>query len=158
VKKKNKTIIGWEEWCKFPELELCAIKAKVDTGAKTSCLHAFNIGTFTKNDKKYVQFYIHPIQKNKKIVRKCISEVVDYRYVTNSGGIKEKRYVIKTQLILAGKDWEIELTLAKRDSMAFRMLLGREAIRKAKFLVDPSKSCFHGKLKPQQIKNLYTEK
>ncbi len=156
--KKQKILIGWEEWCAFPELKLPAIKAKVDTGAKTSCLHAFNIETFNENGQKYVRFSIHPMQNNKRTVRVCTSPIVDYRYVTNSGGKKEKRYVIKSDIKMDGRKWTIEITLAKRDTMSFRMLLGREAMRKGGLVVDPSKSCRLGKVDKETFKQLYENK
>lgn len=156
--KKQKITIGWEEWCSFPGLGLPSIKAKVDTGAKTSCLHAFNIETFSYENKKYVRFSIHPIQNSKRIVRVCTSPVVDYRYVTNSGGKKEKRYVIQSEIVMDGRKWTIELTLAKRDTMSFRMLLGREAMRKGRLMVDPAKSCMLGKIKLPELKQLYENK
>ena len=153
--KKHKILIGWEEWCSFPELNLPAVKAKVDTGAKTSCLHAFNIETFMDNGQKYARFSIHPMQNSKRIMRNCVSPIVDYRYVTNSGGKKEKRYVIKSDIVMDGHKWTIEITLAKRDTMSFRMLLGREAIRKGGLVVDPSRSCALGKVRREDLKQLY---
>jgi len=153
--KKQKITIGWEEWCSFPGLKLPAIKAKIDTGAKTSCLHAFNIETYTEQDKKYVRFSIHPMQNSKRMVRVCTAPVVDYRYVTNSGGKKEKRYVIQSAIVMDGRKWPVELTLAKRDTMSFRMLLGREAMRKGALVVDPAKSCALGKVSREDFKQLY---
>lgn len=153
--KKIKKLIAWEEWCALPDLGIPAIKAKIDTGAKTSALHAFAIEPFTKDGHKHVSFQIHPIQRNQKIVIKCSAPLVDYRYITSSTGQKEKRYVIQTLITLNLEQWLIELSLAKRDTMAFRMLLGREALRKGKLIVDPSKSCLLGKLGKHQIKSLY---
>lgn len=153
--KKSKILIGWEEWCSFPDLRLPAIKAKVDTGAKTSCLHAFDITTFEVDGRTHVRFSIHPLQNSKRLVRVCTSPVVDYRFVTNSGGKKEKRYVIKSEISMNGKHWPVELTLTKRDTMSFRMLLGREAMRSAKFVVDPAKSCMLGKVSREELKQLY---
>lgn len=158
MSRKQQILIGWEEWCSFPDLKLAAIKAKVDTGAKTSCLHAFNIETYTESGQKYVRFSIHPMQNNKRLVKLCTALLVDYRYVTNSGGKKEKRYVIQSDIIMAGRKWPIELTLAKRDNMSFRMLLGREAMRKGRLIVDPAKSCLLGKLNREDLKQLYEVK
>src|SRR5437016_2024292 len=90
--KKGQHIIGWEEWFSFPKLSIPAIKAKVDTGAKTSCLHAFNITVFHRFGRQFVRFAIHPIQRNKKVVRNCTAPIIDYRYFTSSSGKKEKRY------------------------------------------------------------------
>ncbi len=156
--KKQKILIGWEEWCSFPGLKLPAIKAKVDTGAKTSCLHAFNIETFTESGQKYVRFSIHPLQNSKRIVKVCQSLIIDYRYVTNSGGKKEKRYVIQADLVMEDSKWPIEITLAKRDNMSFRMLLGREAMRKAGLIVDPARSNILGKCGREKLKQLYENK
>jgi ribosomal protein S6--L-glutamate ligase len=153
--KKQKILIGWEEWCAFPGLKLPAIKAKIDTGAKTSCLHAFNIETYTEQGQRYVRFSIHPMQNSKRMVRVCTAMVVDYRYVTNSGGKKEKRYVVQSTIAMNGRKWLVELTLAKRDTMSFRMLLGREAMRKGGLVVDPSKSCALGKISREDFKQLY---
>jgi ribosomal protein S6--L-glutamate ligase len=151
----NTKIIGWKEWFTFADLGLPAIKGKIDTGAKTSSLHAFNIETYKLNEVEYVKFDIHPLQKNKKIVRTCIAPIIDHRYVSDSGGRKEKRYVIKSHLTCGKIHLVIEVTLANRDSMAFRMLLGREVVKKLRLLVDPSKSFLLGKIKKSEILKLY---
>ncbi len=144
---KRKFIIGWEEWCSLPDLELPAIKAKVDTGAKTSALHAYDIRPFTENNTQYVRFKIHPLQKHNEIERECTAPLVDHRYVISSNGEREKRYVIKTALAFEGLgSIQAELTLTSRHKMAFRMLLGREALRKGKLIVDPAKSFLLGKV------------
>lgn len=153
--KKPKKIIGAKEWFGFVNLGLPVIKGKIDTGAKTSSLHAFNIETFIRGGKEYVKFEIHPLQKNKKIIRTCIARIVDHRYVSDSGGKKEKRYVIESSLTIGEISLNIEITLANRDSMAFRMLLGREAIKKAGMLVDVSRSFVQGKIKKSKVLKLY---
>lgn len=145
--KPNPNCIGWKEWFSFEDLYLPAIKGKIDTGAKTSSLHAFNIKAFIWNNKKYVRFQVHPLQNNYKVIKTCVSPVVDHRYVCDSGGKKEKRYVIETTLKIGEINTTIEVTLANRDKMTFRMLLGREAIKKAKLMVDVSKSFLQGKIK-----------
>lgn len=134
-----KIIIGKEEWCGLHELGLPAIKARVDSGAKTSSLHAFNIQPFEKDGKKYVTFDIHPIQGNRKIVQSCKGLVIDRRHVKSSSGEKEKRHVIKTPVTLGRETWDIEITLTNRDSMGYRMLIGREAM-KERVLIDPDSS------------------
>lgn len=155
---KKRTIIAWEEWCGLPILGIPAIKLKADTGAKTSALAAINIKPFINKDgKNYVAFQIYPIQRNKKIIIYCTAPLVDFRHVTSSTGQREKRYVIQTMINLNQKEWLIELTLAKRKNLAFRMLLGREAMRKGHLIVDPSKSCLLGKKSKQDIKGLYSE-
>lgn len=153
--KKIKKIIGWKEWFGLDCLSLPAIKGKIDTGAKTSALHAFNIESFYIEDVEYVKFDIHPLQKNKKLVRTCVARVIDQRMVSDSGGKKEKRFVIKSDLRIGETKIRVEITLANRDSMTFRMLLGREAIKQAKMLVDPSKSFIQGKPKRKEILKLY---
>ena len=156
MKKKNsKKIIGWKEWFELPCLELPAIKGKIDTGAKTSSLHAFNIESFYLEDVEYVRFDVHPLQKNKRLTRSCVARVVDHRMVSDSGGKKEKRFVIKSDLKIGEHKIRIELTLANRDSMAFRMLLGREAVKQAKMIVDVSKSFAQGEKNKAEILKLY---
>ena len=155
--KKTKKIIGWKEWFSLDCIALPAIKGKIDTGAKTSALHAFNIETFYIEDVEYVRFDIHPLQKNKRLVRSCISRVIDRRMVSDSSGKKEKRIVIKSDLKIGDKKIRVELTLTNRDNMSFRMLLGREAIMQAKMIVDISKSFVQGKLKKNKVLKLYRE-
>ena len=155
--KKTKKIIGWKEWFSLDCIALPAIKGKIDTGAKTSALHAFNIETFYIEDVEYVRFDIHPLQKNKRLVRSCISRVIDRRMVSDSSGKKEKRIVIKSDLKIGDSKIRIELTLTNRDNMSFRMLLGREAIKQAKMIVDISKSFVQGKLKKNKVLKLYRE-
>ncbi len=138
--KIKKQTIGWKEWFSLDCLSLPAIKAKIDTGAKTSALHAFNIESFYIEDIEYVRFDIHPLQKNKKLSRSCYARVVDRRMVSDSSGKKEKRYVIESNLKAGEKSARVEITLTNRDTMSFRMLLGREAIKSLKMVVDISKS------------------
>lgn len=154
---KKRTIIAWEEWCGLPMLGIPAIKLKADTGAKTSALAAINIKPFIKERKNYVSFQIYPIQRNKKIIIQCSAPLIDFRYITSSTGQREKRYVIQTMINLNEQEWLIELTLAKRTNLAFRMLLGREAMRKGRLIVDPSKSCLLGKKSKLDIRVLYSE-
>lgn len=135
--------VGWREWCALPELGLSHIKAKVDTGARTSCLHAFEVEAFTKNDEAWVRFAIHPQQKNQDLIARCQARVLDQRTVTDSGGHRERRYVIETLLSLGGHQWPIEVTLTNRDSMLFRMLLGRTAMA-GRITVDPAASFLLG--------------
>lgn len=155
--KKLKKTIGWKEWFSLDCLALPAIKGKIDTGAKTSALHAFNIESFYIEDVEYVQFDIHPLQKNQRLTRTCVARVVDRRMVSDSSGKKEKRYVIKSDLQIGDKKVRIEITLANRDTMAFKMLLGREALQQLSMLVDISKSFVLGKLKKGKIMKLYRE-
>ena len=138
----DKPVIGWREWVSLPELGIDHIKAKIDTGARTSALHAFNIEVYKQGKQEWARFAIHPYQKNDTDIHTCTCPVRDLRVITNSGGGREQRVVIETQLALGDLSWAIEITLTNRDEMGFRMLLGRTAI-KGRFLVDPGKSfCF----------------
>ena len=136
---KQYPVIGWREWVALPDLGVDRIKAKVDTGARTSALHAFALEPFFEDDKQKIRFSIHPIQHDTKTVAHCIAEVADQRIVTDSGGHQEMRFVIQTTLILANQAWPIEVTLTEREDMLFRMLLGRHALRK-RFFIHPSRS------------------
>lgn len=136
--KKHPTI-GWREWVALPGLNIPKIKAKVDTGARTSALHAFSLRPFTEDGKNRISFDIHPLQHNTDIIVTCIADVVDKRAVTDSGGHTEDRYVIETPITVAGQTWSIEITLTERETMLFRMLLGRSALRR-RFIVNPSRS------------------
>jgi len=139
VQGKNRIVVGSEEWCGLPGLGIPAIKARVDSGARTSSLHAFNIRGFKREGVSWVSYELHPIQHNRRVIVRCESPVVDRRVVKSSTGVGEKRYVIRTLLELSGQSWEIEITLANRDSMGYRMLLGRGAMVD-RILVDPSAS------------------
>lgn len=147
MKKQPKTIIGWEEWCGLPDIGLPAIKAKIDTGAKTSALHAYDIETYMQGDTEYITFKIHPVQGNNDIERTCTAPLIDQRVITSSNGEREDRYVIATSITIGATTMNAELTLTSRHNMAFRMLLGREALKKARFIVDSSKAFTQGKVK-----------
>ena len=142
--KKDMLVLGWREWTSLPELGINRIKAKVDTGARTSALHAFEVRPFVENNIQRVEFKIHPRQYNKETVVVCVADVLDERSVTDSGGHKENRWVIKTPLKIGPHSWPIEITLTAREDMRFRMLLGRTAIR-GRAQVDPSRSYIVGK-------------
>ncbi|MFH1672973.1 MAG: RimK/LysX family protein [Pseudomonadota bacterium] len=136
---KHKLTIGWREWLALPELGVPAIKAKVDTGARTSALHTFQIEAFEAQGKLRVRFGIHPLQRRTDIELFCVSDVVDERMVTDSGGHRELRYVIQTPVRIGTMQWPIEVSLTDRDTMLFRILLGRSAIKR-RFLVDSARS------------------
>jgi len=138
--------IGWREWVGLPGLGIPSIKAKVDSGARTSALHAFDIRTFVESNVEKVEFRIHPRQYNTDSVLVCVANVLDERTVTDSGGHRERRWVISTPISIGPYGWPIEITLTARDDMRFRMLLGRTAI-KGKALIDPSRSYLVGKKK-----------
>jgi hypothetical protein len=137
-------MIGWREWVGLPDLGIPRIKAKIDTGARTSALHAFKLAPFMEDGKQMVRFSIHPYQRNVELVKECVAEVVDQRWVSDSGGHREKRYFIVTTVTLGERQWEIEVTLTNRDNMKFRMLLGRTALAN-QFIVDPGASYLVGK-------------
>lgn len=132
-------IIGWREFVTLPELNIERIKVKIDTGARSSAIHAFNIQELVQNKKRIIQFQVTPKQHNDSKIISTQAELLEYREIRNSGGIAQLRPVIKTNVKLGEYTWSIELSLTDRDVMGFRMLLGRQAIRN-KFLVNPGKS------------------
>jgi hypothetical protein len=135
----EKKIIGWREWLSLPELGINRIKAKIDTGARTSALHAFALKPFEEGGREKIRFDMHPLQNNDEKVITCVADVIDKRFVCDSGGHREERYVISTPVVFGDEIWPIEITLTERDTMLFRMLLGRSAIRK-RYTVDPARS------------------
>ncbi len=139
-------IIGWREWVALPELRIGHIKAKIDTGARSSSLHAFEIEPFIRDGKSMVRFDVHPVQRRDDISIQCEAEVYDVRRIRSSSGDVSKRYVIQTPVRWMGESWPLELTLANRSEMGFRMLIGREAVR-GRMLVDPGRSYFGGRPK-----------
>ena len=151
---ERKIILGSEEWCSLPELGIPSIKARVDSGAKTSALHAINIAPFIKDGQNWVKFDINPIQNNVKTIIHCESPLVDKRVVKSSSGYREQRYVIQTSLEIGNSKWVIEMTLTNRDSMGFRMLLGREAMS-GRVLVDPEQQYLLGQTSTDSLKEVY---
>lgn len=142
---KQYIVIGWREWVCLPDLGVNLIKAKIDTGARTSALHAFDIERYQANGKSMVRFDIHPIQRNHEKVVKCTAELVDLRLVRNSGAHRELRYIIQTRLIMGGLQRTIEISLTNRRLMTFRMLLGRKALQNH-YIINPSKSYIPSRL------------
>ncbi|MCB1109922.1 MAG: ATP-dependent zinc protease [Chlamydiia bacterium] len=153
-KREEKIPIGWQEWISLPNLKIPAIKAKIDTGAKTSSLHAFKIKPIIKDKKDCVSFSVHPIQRNKTISVSCCCPIFDVRSVMSSNGHVEERYVIQSVLCLGNEKWEIEITLSDRDPLRFRMLLGREALD-SKVVIDPSKALLTQKYPQNKVLHLY---
>jgi hypothetical protein len=138
-KKPARLIVGWREWIALPELGIAAIKPKIDTGARSSSLHAFNIQTFQRDGADWVRFDVHPFQRDTDVTVAAEAKVLELRHVRSSSGHSTLRPVILTTIDLAGQRFSVELTLAARDEMGFRMLLGREAVR-SRFVVDPGRS------------------
>ena len=124
----SKLLVGWREWFALPELNIDKIKAKIDTGARTSALHAFFVEPFEEAGHEMVRFGVHPLQKRPDIEIICQCPVKDFRQVRDSGGHQEMRYVIETPVKLGEQIWPVEITLTNRDNMKFRMLLGRTAM------------------------------
>lgn len=141
--------VGWREWVGLPDLDITRIKAKVDTGARSSSLHAYDIEVFSRGQRDFVRFTVHPVQRETKTTVRCVAELHEHRHVKSSSGHREYRPIIRTVVELGGERWPIDLTLTTRDAMGFRMLLGREAIRK-RFLVDPGRSYLFRELIPKR--------
>ena len=155
--ENTKIIVGSEEWCSFPALGVPAIKARVDSGAKTSSMHAFNIHKFRRDGESWVSFEVHPLQNDRRTVIRCERPVIDKRVVKSSSGVSETRYVISAAIKAGGDVWDIELTLANRDSMGYRMLLGREAMH-GRIIVDPSLSFCLGEMSVETLNEFYGKK
>ncbi|MEB3313451.1 MAG: ATP-dependent zinc protease [Cyanobacteriota bacterium] len=136
---KSYDIIGWREWIGLPEFGVQAIKAKIDTGARSSALHAFDLERFDQGGQKMVRFQAHPLQRDDRYIVVVEAALLEDRMVRNSGGQSELRPVVITTVQVGSTIWPIELTLTNRDEMGFRMLLGRQALRR-RYLVDPGHS------------------
>lgn len=144
----DKPVVGWREWIRLDSLQLPPIKAKIDTGARTSALHAFKLETFVRGGSRWVRFSLHPNQRQPGLVQVREAPIIDRRSIADSGGHRQMRYIIQTDLTLGGHTWPIELSLTSRDTMRFRMLLGRTALGD-RFIIDPARSYCIGK-KPKR--------
>lgn len=149
--------IGWREWLSLPDLGIEAVKAKIDTGARTSSLHASHIKKFERDGKTWVRFDVHPLQKNSRVCIHSEAEVLEFREIRSSSGHLDRRPVVVTVVTWNGESWPVELTLASRDKMGFRMLLGREAVR-GRFAVDAGVSWYGGRPPLAVRKPPYTAK
>jgi len=132
-------LIGWREVIALPQLNIPQIKAKIDTGARSSALHAYAIKHYDQQGQAMLRFWVHPYQNNTKFSIEAEAKLLEMREVRNSGGVAQLRPVVETVVELGERKWSIELTLTNRDVMGFRMLLGRQAIRN-QFFVDPGQS------------------
>lgn len=137
-------IVGWREWVSLPALGVSRIKAKLDTGARSSSLHVFDLEQERDGDRTVVRFGIHPRQRTAKGPVRTEAEVLEVRRVRSSSGHSALRPVIRTEVSLLGETWPIEVTLANRGAMGFRLLVGREALR-GRFVVDPGRSYYGGR-------------
>ncbi len=153
MENSEHSVVGWREWLAMPQLGVKAIKAKVDTGARTSAIHAFSVEPFDKNDELWVRFGLHPNQNDTDVEIWCEAQVIDQRNVTDSGGHTEQRYVIITEVTLGSKTWPIEVTLTNRDNMLFRMLLGRTAMSAGNIVVNPALSYLAGQTLIEHIQD-----
>ena len=150
---RRKQTVGWREWASLPEMGIPAIKIKIDTGAKTSALHAFDLETFTQDGKDQVRFNIHPLQRNDTLIKSYTAPIVSEKTVKSSNGQKERRITIRTPIVIGDKQWDIDITLTNRDIMNYRMLLGRGAM--GKLIVEPAKSFCRGRLSKEEVERLY---
>ena len=147
-------IVGGEEWCAFEQMGIPAVKARIDSGARTSSIQSQNIKIISKDEEEWVRFEITPIQENRSLKLICEAPLVDRRMVKSSSGVSEERLVIRTEVVVGKHRFDIELTLASRDTMEYRMLLGREALNE-RFLVHSSESFLQGEISDMQLDELY---
>ena len=151
MEKKRKRAAGWREWVSLPSIGVGSIKAKLDTGARTSALHAFNIETYWSDGELWARFFVHPYQKNDAREIACDARIEDIRIVSNPGGRRQRRLVIRTDVRLGDETWPIDLSLTDRDEMGFRLLIGRTAMH-GNLIVDPDHSYLLGKRKRKKKK------
>jgi hypothetical protein len=144
IDKKEKYVVGWREWLTLPSLGIDAIKAKIDTGARSSAIHAYSIETELIEGQEFAIFQVHPMQDDLSNSITCRAPIVDRRIVRDSGGHEEERLFISTTVEFMGKHWEAEFSLTNRENMAFRMLLGRTSLVGGGLIVDPARSFTQG--------------
>lgn len=143
--------VGWREWVSLPDLGLDCVKAKIDTGARTSSLHAFEVSDFEEDGVHKVKFKMHPQQLDDTNVVVCVADIVDERVVSDSGGHREKRWIIRSPVHIGACRWNVEINLTSRDDMRFRMLIGRTALA-GRALVDPARSYMVGKKPKKKVR------
>jgi len=147
-KMKPKPLVGWREWVLLPEMSPVPMKAKIDTGARTSALHAFGLSVSMRNGEPWAQFEVHPMQRSRARASQVVTPIVGYKKVRSSTGHSEERPVVRSVIMIGNRKFAINLTLTSRDEMGFRMLLGRSAIRR-RFWVDASRSYLHAAPSPE---------
>ena len=152
----NRRILGWREWVSLPCLGIAAIKAKLDTGAKTSALHAWDVSPRMVDGRQWISFRVHSMQRKKVTPVFCEAPVSDRRWVTNSSGTREHRYIISTNLQIGPSSWPIELSLTNREGLEFPMIIGREAMRD-RLIVDPRASFRAGRNKKGAVNGPFEE-
>ena len=150
----DKLLIGRHEWCALPELNIPLIKGKVDTGAKTSAIHAFDITTKMIDGQLHAQFLVFPIQGDNEHSVACCAPVIDERDIMSSNGHKETRLIIQTKLSLGDQSWPIQVSLSNRDPLKYRLLLGREALS-TRVLIDPNHTSYQKKVSKSTVINTY---
>lgn len=150
VERAERPTVGWREWVALPDLGVDAIKAKVDTGARTSALHVTDLERFARDGHPWVRFAVHPVQRSERPVVRAEAPLVERRPVRSSSGHTEHRPVIATTLLVGTACWPIEVTLTRRDAMGFRMLIGREALRR-RALIDPGRS-YVSRPRPRRVR------
>ena len=146
-------VVGWREWVTLPDFGITHIRAKIDTGARTSALHTEILKRFVRGNQRWVRFLVHPFQRDSLTTVITEARLIDERIIRSSNGRTELRPIVVTNISLLGRRWNIEISLAKRDEMGYRMLLGRRALRK-KFTVDPGRSYIAGV--PEHLKTAHT--
>lgn len=154
-KPMHKLSVGWKEWCALPALQIPAIKAKIDTGAKTASIHAFNIEQYSEGGTPHVRFDLHPLQGTDVIGCSASAPVIDEREIMSATGHTEHRYVIETMLTLSGQSWPIELSLTARHAMRFRLLLGRDSLQD-RVIIDPAAEYLSWEMTREALAELYT--
>ena len=140
--KRPKLEVGWREFVALPDLGIPSLRAKVDTGARTSALHAVALEVYEKDGAPWVSFQVPLPGKPRR--KRCAAPLLDERWIKNTGGEAEQRYIVRTTLVLGKRHWHIEVSLANREKMEFDLILGRTAIRRHRLLVDPGKSYLNG--------------